>query len=258
MNRVLAKYLRTEKFSNRNFKIEIRLYEHGLARGDMEYKKRGMKAKMSKCCEWFISYNYCVGLCAGEYMQFLGCFNGDKVARRWVRRVMKHCVGDILRPNGSMDFDKAWAEEDRRFHTSRKYYILDAKQLQIVKRHIPDFFYPGTYRTEVSEYSPYELRLSSDKHYMNEPTKLLSHPIGYRKFLQGRAGGYRRYFSLQQFKAFLQEFDAEFYSQVCRERTMDDCDMQLEYRFYTGERPVMHISVQDNQYILPVLPDDDY
>jgi hypothetical protein len=31
MNRVLAEYIRTEKFSNKNFFIEIKLYEGGLA-----------------------------------------------------------------------------------------------------------------------------------------------------------------------------------------------------------------------------------
>ena len=243
-----AKYIRTERFSNRNFNIEIKLYEHGLASGEFDCKKPGMRARMSKNCEWFIMYSYCVGECAGEYERFLGCFDGDKVARRWVRRVMRHCVGDFLRPDGRIDFDKAYAEQDRRCHRSREYYILGIEQLHLVKRHIPNLFYPGTYRTKIGKYCRSLLRVSSDESYMCESPKLLGHPIGYRKYLQGRAGKQYKYLSLERFKAFLQEFAPKFYGEVCRERTMDDCNMWLEYRFLVGQKPEMRIFVQDKNY----------
>ena len=42
MNRIPAKHIRTEKFSNKNFFIEIKLYEHGLARGHCVCKRCGM------------------------------------------------------------------------------------------------------------------------------------------------------------------------------------------------------------------------
>lgn len=117
---IAAGYIRTEKFSNRNFGIEIKLYEHGFAHGYMWCKKRGMRKKMIGIYDPTLVFEYCVGLCCEEYLQFLGCFRGDKVARRWVRRVMKHCVGDFLLPDGRIDFDKAWAEEKRRPHN---YYV---------------------------------------------------------------------------------------------------------------------------------------
>ena len=113
MKQIAAKYIRTEKFSNKNFFIEIKLYEHGFAWGYTWWKKRGIRKKMPSMCDTTLVFEYCVGLCCEEYLQFLGCFNGDKVARRWVRRVMKHCVGDFLKPDGRIDLKKAWETEKK-------------------------------------------------------------------------------------------------------------------------------------------------
>ena len=252
----VAKYIRTEKFSNRNFNIEIELYEHGLARGSMDYKKRGIKNKMTPGCEWFISYNYCVGLCAWEYTSFLGCFNGDKVARRWVRRVMKHCVGDFLLPDGRIDFEKAEAEEDRRRHISRKNYKPNCGQLKIMKEHIPDFFYPGTYRTNL-ENCRRCLQLSSYEGFKEIHFPKDSQSPSYTRFLRRLARGLHhtyRYFAIEDFKRFLEALDPLFYKQVCEERTMDNCAMELDYAFWEKGMPEMKITVRDKEYELAVLP----
>ena len=253
-----AKYIRTEKFSNRNFTIEIELYEHGLARGDMRCKKRGMRKKMAQDCEWFIAYNYCVGLCAFEYTNFLGCFKGDKVARRWVRRVMRHCVGNFLLPDGRIDFEKAEAEEDRRMHISRKYYKPNCGQLKIMKEHIPDFFYPGTYRTNL-ENCRRCLQLSSWEGYKHPRTPkpdFTSPPyIRYlRKVAQGLFHAPPKYFPIEDFKRFLEALDPPFYKQVCEEHTMDNCSMALDYTFWKEEGPKMTITVSDKEYDYATLP----
>lgn len=256
MNSIPAKYIRTEKFSNKNFFIEIRLYEHGLARGHCVCKRRGVERKMQKNsvpCLYFPSYSWVTIM---EYNEFYGCFAGDKIARRWVRKVMQHSLKGFLHPNGEIDHTKFAIEHDRRNYTSREYYRLNAAQLLTIKRLVPDFFYPGTFRTEVSKYCRNVLEYSSKEEYKSESPKILNHPIGYRKYLQGRAGHRKKYMPVATLKAFLKEFDSEFYAQVCEERTIDDCNMWVEYHFLKGEKPEMRIFVQDNNFIDYYLPNE--
>ena len=89
MNRLEAKYLRTEKFSNKNFFIEIKLYEGGLARGKCRCKRCAVEEKMWKSngfpLLYFPGYHW---MTIVEWNEFYKCFASDKTARRWVRRVM--------------------------------------------------------------------------------------------------------------------------------------------------------------------------
>ena len=81
-------------------------------------------------------------------------------------------------------------------------------------------------------------------------------PVAYRKFLQGRMHLNKRYIPVEQLKVFLRVFDPLFYKQVCEERTMNDCNIEVEYRFLQGEKPEMRIYVQDNNYIEFNLPNE--
>lgn len=95
-----VKLLKVEKFSNRNFYIEILLYEHGLARGNMHCKRKGIARKRSRYSNYLfylLSYN---PVYAAEYDQFLESFINDKTAHRWVRRVMRPYLEGYLRPEG--------------------------------------------------------------------------------------------------------------------------------------------------------------
>ena len=107
MNRLEAKYLRTEKFSNKNFFIEIKLYDGGLARGRCKCKRCAVEEKMWKSngypLLYFPSYHW---ITIVEWKEFYNCFTTDKTARRWVRRVMQHSFKGLLRPNGEIDNDK--------------------------------------------------------------------------------------------------------------------------------------------------------
>ena len=243
-----AKLIETKRFSNKNFRIEIELYEHGLAKGRMECKRRGVERKISAGSFgslYFLSYGW---VSIWEYMEFLGCFAGDKIARRWVRRVMRHCLDGFLRPDGRIDSTKVAIEDDRRNARSREYCRMNARQLREMKRLLPGFFAAGTFRTGMYKYTKQVLNASSKVGCDVASPKTLGHPVGYRKFLQGRADMRKMYVPLERFKEFLHEFDPQFYAQVCRERTMDDCHMWLEYRFPQGEIPEMRIFVQDNEY----------
>ena len=166
---------------------------------------------------------------------------------------MQHSFKGLLRPNGEIDHDKFEMEHDRSLSRSREYYRLNAEQLLTMKRSLPGFFYPGTFRTECDRCYSDVLRISSKEKYKNFSPP--AHPVGYRKYLNGNLRvPFKRYFPIEVLKAFLQEFDPKFYAQVCEKRTIDDCNIWLEYKFLKGEKPEMRIFVQDNNYIDYSLP----
>ena len=188
-----------------------------------------------------------------EWNEFYKCFASDKTASRRVRRVMQHSFKGLLRPNGEIDYDRFEMEYDRSLSRSREYYRLNAEQLLTMKRCLPGFFYPGTFRTECDRCYSEVLRISSKEKY--KKLRLPTHPVGCRKYLNGSLRvPFKRYFPIEGLKAFLQEFDPKFYAQVCEERTIDDCNIWLEYKFLKGEKPEMRIFVQDNNYIDYCLP----
>lgn len=252
---VKAKYIRTEKFSNRNFYIEIELYEHNLAKGHCVCKRRGVEYKMERFSSpilYFPSYSW---IAIMEYKEFYGCFAGDKTARRWVRRVMQHCLKGFLHPNGEIDHTQFAIENDRRKKRSREYYRMNASQLLTMKRLLPEFFYPGMFRTDNVPYTNGVIEASSKEKYISVPAEVLNHPVRYRKFVQGRMHCWdKKYIPVERLREFIKEFDPAFCKQMCEERTMNDCNIEVEYRFPNGAIPEMRIFVQDEHFDEPVLP----
>ncbi len=208
MNRIPAKHIRTEKFSNKNFFIEIKLYEGGLARGRCECKRCAVEEKMWKSngypLLYFPSYHWITIM---EWREFYNCFTTDKTARRWVRRVMQHSFKGLLRPNGEIDHDRFELEYDRSLSRSREYYRLNAEQLLTMKRCLPGFFYPGTFRTDNLPYTNVVVGVSSKEKYKSMPPNILNNPVVYRKFLQGRLRLHKRYIPVEQLKEFVKVFD---------------------------------------------------
>lgn len=249
-----VKLLRTEKFSNKNFFIEIELYEHGLAKGRCEVKRKGTRGKRYWWASpWFYfpSYHW---ITFAEWREFYINFVNDKTARRWVHRVMRHSFDGFLKPDGCIDHTKCAIEEDKREHRSRKYYKMNKEQLLTIKKLLPGFFNSGTFRTGIYPYTREVLEASSREESEWISPRTLNHPIGYRKFLQGRVGRNKKFIDAEQFKEFIKEFDLAFYKQVCEERTMNDCNIELEYKFPSGGIPELRIFVQDNEYLDYRLP----
>lgn len=248
-----VKLLRVEKFSNKNFFIEIELYEHNLAKGRCEVKREGKrrqknwwKSPITSPLLYFPSYHW---ISIAEWEEFYENFRHDKTARRWVRRVMRHSFDGFLSPDGRIDHTKFAIENDRREHRSREYYRMNKEELMLMKKLLPGFFAAGTFRTGVYEYTPEVVEVSSKEEYKSIPPRILNNPLSFRKFLQGKIKGFKRYLNVELFKEFIKVFDPAFYEQVCRERTMNNCNIELEYRFPQGEIPEMRIFVQDNEFI---------
>ena len=248
-----VKLLRVEKFSNKNFFIEIELYEHNLAKGRCEVKREGKrrqknwwKSSITSPLLYFPSYHW---ISIAEWEEFYENFRHDKTARRWVRRVMRHSFDGFLSPDGRIDHTKFAIENDRREHRSREYYRMNKEQLLLMKKLLPDFFYPGTFRTDNLPYTNAVVEVSSKEKYKSVPPNLLNNPFVYRKFLQGRLRLHKRYIPVKQLKEFVKVFDPIFFKQICEERTMNDCNIEVEYKFLQGKKPEMRIFVQDNEFI---------
>lgn len=126
---------------------------------------------------------------------------------------------------------------------------MNVKQLLLMKELLPGFFYPGTFRTDNLPYTNAVVEVSSKEEYKSMPPNILSNPVIYRKFLQGRLRLHKRYIPVEQLKEFVKVFDPIFFKQICEERTMNDCNIEVEYKFLQGEKPEMRIFVQDNNYI---------
>ncbi len=138
-----VKLLRVEKFSNKNFFIEIELYEHNLAKGRCEVKREGKrrqknwwKSPITSPLLYFPSYLW---ISIAEWEEFYEKFRHDKTARRWVRRVMRHSFDGFLSPDGRIDHTKFAIENDRREHKSREYYRMNKEQLLLMKKLLPGF-----------------------------------------------------------------------------------------------------------------------
>ena len=162
---------------------------------------------------------------------------------------MRHSFDGFLSPDGRIDHTKFAIENDRREHRSREYYRMNKEQLLLMKKLLPGFFTAGTFRTGVYEYTPEVVEVSSKEKYKSMPPNILNNPVVYRKFLQGRLRLHKRYIPVKQLKEFIKVFHPAFYEQLCRERTMNNCNIKLEYRFPKSEFPEMRIFVQDNEFI---------
>lgn len=107
-----AKYLGTKVFSNKKYKIRVKLFEHGLAEAEIDYKKR-------KVLKGFMMLHFddCKRECVFDTYDCLDYLSEDKVARKWFRRVLKSCFEKYLLPDGTISSELARIDEQEQwFH----------------------------------------------------------------------------------------------------------------------------------------------
>ena len=110
--REYAKYLGTKVFSNKKYRIRVKLFDHGLAEADIEYKKR-------KALDGFMMLHFddCKRECVFDTYDCLDYLSEDKVARKWFRRVLKPCFEKYLLPDGTISSELALLDqEEQHFH----------------------------------------------------------------------------------------------------------------------------------------------
>ena len=92
-----AKYLGVKVFSNKRYSIHVMLFEQGMARVGMRYKKRKNWGKL--WCN-FLTFDECRRESVYDTWDCLHYLQMDKTARRWFRKVLHPCFEKYLLPNG--------------------------------------------------------------------------------------------------------------------------------------------------------------
>ena len=92
-----AKYLGVKVFSNKWYSIHVMLYDHGMAKVGMRYKKR--KNQRQLWCS-FLTFDECRRESVYDTWDCLHFLQMDKTARRWFRKVLHPCFEIFLLPNG--------------------------------------------------------------------------------------------------------------------------------------------------------------
>lgn len=92
-----ARYLGVKVFSNKYYSIHVMLFDQGMARVGMRYKKR--KNQRQLWCN-FLTFDECRRESVYDTWDCLHYLQMDKTARRWFRKVLHPCFEKFLMPNG--------------------------------------------------------------------------------------------------------------------------------------------------------------
>ncbi len=104
-----AKLLGIKKFSNKEYSIKIKFYDHQMAYAKIGDKLR-WRRRQKKNRPWmtFLYFDECTIESMYDYFDCLDTLKYDKVARRWFMRQLRYCTDGLMRPNGYMDSEKVY------------------------------------------------------------------------------------------------------------------------------------------------------
>ena len=243
---IKVRYLRTERFTNKNVDIKVQLYEMDMAIVDITVKTayryyRRLCNRMNLPWESRARFDYCKEEALWEYVQCLNLLRFDKVARRWLRRVMHPIVAPYLMPKGKMNYRKATDEMERLLCITGEEFVLTADMMRTIKQYLPELFANGGYRgtdtfgTEIITYQRSEPKFRDEK----------GREIWRRR--QNRRGISTIVSTNEQLLALTQELVPDFYALLQRDRKLDDCTVKMRFTWREGlERPILDIIVTDN------------
>ena len=114
-----AKYLGAKVFSNKRYSIHVMLFDHGMARARIQYKKRRKSER--QLWRWgcdALCFDECRRESVYDTWDCLYFLQMDKVARRWFRRVLHPCFEKFLLPNGviSSEIAEEFERNERKQH----------------------------------------------------------------------------------------------------------------------------------------------
>ena len=243
---IMVKYLRTERFANRNVDIKVELYEMDMAIVDITVKPAYWYYQRL-CCRMNLPYgcrarfDYCKHEALWEYVECLNLLRFDKVARRWLRRVMRPIVAPYVMPNGKMNYRKATDEMERLLCITGEEFVLDAAMLRTVKRHLPELFANGGYRGTERFGTEITSREQREPTFKSEKGRQIWLRRQHRKCISTIVCTNERMLALTQ------ELVPDFYALLQRERKLNDCRVKMRFTWREGlERPLLDIIVTDN------------
>lgn len=237
--------MRTERFTNKNVDIKVELYEMDMARINIDvktaYRYYARKYKRRGYYRSSALFDYCKDEAMGEYACCCELLRYDKVALRWLRRVMHPIVAPMLKPNGNINYRKATDEKERLLCITGEEFVLTADMLRTIKRYLPELFAYGGYRgTE---------RFGTEIVTEEKKMPKFNNERGRRMWLhrQNRSCISTLVSTNEQLLALTQELVPDFYALLQRDRKLDDCTVKMRFTWREGlERPLLDIIVTDN------------
>lgn len=246
---VEAKLIEEKYFSNKAYTIKVKLYEHEMARVDVDCKKRFRGRKYHG---GYIPFDQCITESVYDYTETLERMNVNKGARKWLRKVMKHCTEGMLKPNGNMDWKKVKEKENKIHRQSYTEFTLNVAQLQTMKRYLPNLFVAGNFRMDYQRRRSVKNIHPEEDCYLPKPQKIKS-IAGRKHFVRTMYEGH--YHAPKDTLLYLiKELSESFYKQIEKERTLDECSVNMSYTWNHGEKPQLEIRVSDKNYISYSMP----
>ncbi len=95
-----AKYLGIKVFSNKWYSIHVMLFDHGMARARVRYKKRKNQMQLWRRGCNCLCFDECRRESVYDTWECLHFLQMDKTARKWFRKVLHPCFEKFLMPNG--------------------------------------------------------------------------------------------------------------------------------------------------------------
>ena len=95
-----AKYLGAKVFSNKWYSIHVMLFDHGMARARVRYKKRKNQMQLWRRGCNCLCFDECRRESVYDTWECLHFLQMDKTARKWFRKVLHPCFEKFLMPNG--------------------------------------------------------------------------------------------------------------------------------------------------------------
>lgn len=240
---IKVKLIEKKRFSNKVYTIYVELFEHNMADVKVDSKKR-FRGR-SRWHGGHILLDACLPEGVYEYVETLERMKVDKGARRWLRRVLRHCLEGLTKPNGRIDWKKVHERHDALWHTSRTEISLNVRQLQVMKRYFPDFFFAGNYRTDYL--SGHNCKVI---HTIDEKNRFVckAKSVGARRRFEKHVMEHLSFYPKELLLNMLPELSENFYKQILQEITMDDFEIGMEYTWYHGEKPELSIWVSDTTF----------
>ena len=246
---VEAKLIEEKYFSNKAYTIKVKLYEHEMARVDVDCKKRFRGRKYHG---GYIPFDKCITESVYDYTETLERMDVDKGARKWLRKVMKHCTEGMLKPNGNMDWEKVKEKENKVFRKSYTELTLNVAHMQTLKRYLPELFIAGNYRLDYLRRRRVINIHPEEDCYLPTPQKIKSE-AGRKHFVRTMYEGHY-HAPKDTLLSLIKVFSESFYKQIEKERTLDDCCVSVHYTWHHGEKPKLDIDVRDKTYITYSMP----
>ena len=186
-------------------------------------------------------FDYCKTEAMLEYVDCCSLLRYDKVALRWLRRVMRPIVSPLLKPNGDVDYRKATDEMERLLCITGEEFVLTANMLRTVKRYLPELFAYGGYRGTERFGTEIITEEKAEPKFNNERGRQM-----WRR-RQNRSRISTLVSTNEQLLALTQELVPDFYALLQRDRKLDDCTAKMRFTWQQGlEHPTLDIIVQDN------------